>query len=159
MAEYAVDAINCGWNATALYDAFYWGLASEIKDELTTQELPVDLDNLITLATRIDCRIWEQKGQPDDSGDPNPEPLPLDPCLLQPLLSPQPGAHFMPKPWKLAIITYHLPRRTGVGPQDNACIVESLDTFLLPAQQKVKLITEGRASRESIVHCPSKPSL
>lgn len=37
----------------ALYEAFYRGLSSEIKDKLAARELPADLDNLVTLATCI----------------------------------------------------------------------------------------------------------
>ncbi|KAI5086034.1 nephrocystin-4-like, partial [Silurus meridionalis] len=60
-AEFRTAATDSGWNPTALYDAFYRGLATEVKDELAARELPSSLDGLIALATRIDRRLQERR--------------------------------------------------------------------------------------------------
>ncbi|KAI5610531.1 nephrocystin-4-like [Silurus asotus] len=60
-AEFRTAATDSGWNPTALYDAFYRGLAAEVKDELAARELSSSLDDLIALATRIDRCLQERR--------------------------------------------------------------------------------------------------
>lgn len=54
VAECAVDFLmasrDSGWNPTTLYDAFYQGLAPQVKDKIAARELPYELDDLIFLA-------------------------------------------------------------------------------------------------------------
>ena len=65
MCEYATHfrtlAVESGWNATALYDAFFKGLAHHISERLLPLDLPPDLDSLITLAIRTDNRLEKFK--------------------------------------------------------------------------------------------------
>lgn len=45
------------WNSAALVDAFFYGLAEYIKDELVSHEVPSTLDGVIELAIQIDLRV------------------------------------------------------------------------------------------------------
>lgn len=51
VAMYAVHfwttASDCEWNLDTLFNVFYWGLTSEVKDKFTARELSEDLDRLI----------------------------------------------------------------------------------------------------------------
>ncbi|KAL0185404.1 hypothetical protein M9458_021101, partial [Cirrhinus mrigala] len=51
----------CSWNKSALYDAFYQGLCSRLKDILATIDLPKSLDELIDLVIRLDRRYKERQ--------------------------------------------------------------------------------------------------
>lgn len=42
--KFCTTTVDSGWNASTLYNSFYHGLATEFKDELTTCELPSELD-------------------------------------------------------------------------------------------------------------------
>lgn len=53
---------DSGWGITTLCNVL-WGLAPGVKDELATRELPPELDDLITLATCIDCHIQERRSE------------------------------------------------------------------------------------------------
>lgn len=61
VCDYAIHfrtlAAESGWNSTALYDAFWKGLATPIQDLLIPLDLPEDLDFLIALAIRTNNRI------------------------------------------------------------------------------------------------------
>ena len=63
MADYAVYfrtlVAESAWNPEALFNMFLHGLSELIKDGLAAQELPMDLDSLITLTIRIDGRLRE----------------------------------------------------------------------------------------------------
>lgn len=65
VTEYIIDfhALSSGsdWNDEALCDAFYQGLSEEVKDELSTRDAPRDLEELETLAARIDMRLHERR--------------------------------------------------------------------------------------------------
>uniref|UniRef100_A0A3B3IGM8 Retrotransposon gag domain-containing protein n=1 Tax=Oryzias latipes TaxID=8090 RepID=A0A3B3IGM8_ORYLA len=53
-------ACNSAWNEEALYDMFYEGLSERVKDELAARELPRRINDLMSLAARIDRRIQER---------------------------------------------------------------------------------------------------
>lgn len=59
--DFRTTAIQCGWNSSALCDAFYHGLVDYIKDELVSYERPSSLDGIIELATHIDLRILNHR--------------------------------------------------------------------------------------------------
>lgn len=65
VSDYAIEfctlAADSGWNPAPLCDAFLHGLADRIKDQLTPLELPEDLDSLISLAVKIDNRLFERE--------------------------------------------------------------------------------------------------
>lgn len=49
-----------GWNDVAFRDQFYTGLKDETKDEIARSPRPETLDELKTLATRLDSRLQER---------------------------------------------------------------------------------------------------
>ncbi|XP_010769386.1 NMDA receptor synaptonuclear signaling and neuronal migration factor-like, partial [Notothenia coriiceps] len=55
------DTAESNWNASSLLDAFYNGLSDRLKDELAARDLPADLDELVALSIRIDCRLRERR--------------------------------------------------------------------------------------------------
>uniref|UniRef100_A0A9J8CX15 cAMP-dependent protein kinase type II-alpha regulatory subunit n=1 Tax=Cyprinus carpio carpio TaxID=630221 RepID=A0A9J8CX15_CYPCA len=63
--DYIIDfrslAADCTWNKSALYDAFYRGLCSRLKDTLAPVDLPRNLDELIDLVIRLDRRYKERQ--------------------------------------------------------------------------------------------------
>lgn len=65
VAQYAVDfrilAAESGWDDEALQGAFLRGLADNIKDELAVRDETCSLEELITLATRLDNRLRERR--------------------------------------------------------------------------------------------------
>lgn len=52
-------AAKSKWNQHALFDMFHQGLSDRIKDELAARELPSAINDLISVASRIDRRIRE----------------------------------------------------------------------------------------------------
>lgn len=65
------------WNDHALYDMFHQGLSDRIKDELAARELPPAINDLISVASRIDRRIREsdrERSQRLHSRNPRPAP-------------------------------------------------------------------------------------
>lgn len=64
-AAYAADFRRLqaiiSWNDAALRHQFYSGLKDNVKDKLAESERPDNLDELITLAIRIDNRLHERK--------------------------------------------------------------------------------------------------
>lgn len=65
VAQYAVDfkilATESGWDDTALQAAFMKGLADNVKDELAARDETENLQELISLATRLDNRLRERR--------------------------------------------------------------------------------------------------
>lgn len=65
VAQYAVDfkilATESGWDDTALQAAFMKGLADNVKDELAARDETNSLQELISLATRLDNRLRERR--------------------------------------------------------------------------------------------------
>lgn len=59
--EFSSLAADCSWNKSALYDAFYRGLCSRLKDTLATVDLPKNLDELLDLVIRLDRRYKERQ--------------------------------------------------------------------------------------------------
>ena len=52
----------------SLFDAFLYGLAEPIKDQLINRKLPEDVDSLIALVVKIDKRLQDRvKSRPDYS--------------------------------------------------------------------------------------------
>lgn len=58
--EFRTLAACTDWNSSALFDAFYHGLNSNILDEIVPHELPSSLEGLIDLAGRVDTRLRER---------------------------------------------------------------------------------------------------
>ena len=87
VSDYSIQfrtlATESGWNQVALYEAFYAGLAENIKDQLIATELPPDLDALITLAIRVDQRLAE-RARERCPGPPPLRPIPPPPPRHQP---------------------------------------------------------------------------
>ena len=65
VSQYAVDfcilAAECGWDERALQGIFVKGLSEELKDELAARDETSSLDELISLATRLDNRLRERR--------------------------------------------------------------------------------------------------
>ena len=90
VADYAVDfrtlAVEVGWDDAPLITLFEEGLNAEVKDDLTTKEIPDVLDEYIDLAIRVDNRIRERtrersrvgaSGTRSSSGESRADPRPL----------------------------------------------------------------------------------
>uniref|UniRef100_A0A3B3TX12 CCHC-type domain-containing protein n=1 Tax=Poecilia latipinna TaxID=48699 RepID=A0A3B3TX12_9TELE len=67
VAEFSIElrtlAAASDWNGCALKSAFFHALNESIKDELAPLDEPKTLNELITLATRLDNRIRERRSQ------------------------------------------------------------------------------------------------
>lgn len=65
VAQYAVDfrilANESGWDDTALQSVFLRGLADNVKDELAARDETQSLEELISLAMRLDNRLRERR--------------------------------------------------------------------------------------------------
>ncbi|XP_050924947.1 uncharacterized protein LOC108874699 [Lates calcarifer] len=65
VAAYSVDfrilAAECGWDEGALQGLFLRGLSEELKDELASRDETSSLEELISLAIRLDNRLSERR--------------------------------------------------------------------------------------------------
>lgn len=65
VANYAIEfrtlASESKWDSEALISTFYRGLSEGVKDELASRDWGTSLEELITLAVRIDNRIRERR--------------------------------------------------------------------------------------------------
>lgn len=65
VAQYAIDfrilAAESGWDNTALQGVFMKGLNDRVKDELAARDETTSLEELISLATRLDNRLRERQ--------------------------------------------------------------------------------------------------
>ena len=63
VSQFAVDfrILECGWGESASQWIFVKGLSEELKDELAAREETSSLDELISLATRLDNRLRERR--------------------------------------------------------------------------------------------------
>lgn len=56
VADYSIElqtvSVESRWNQNAAYDAYYHGLANDVRDELAAWELPAELDKLLTAASK-----------------------------------------------------------------------------------------------------------
>lgn len=92
VGQYAIRfrtlASELAWNNEALVATFWEGLAGRIKDELAGRDLPTTLDDLISLATRIDIRFAERQRESQRSRlTERPRRVPrLAPTFQKPLL-------------------------------------------------------------------------
>ena len=59
--EFQTLATDSNWEGRALIDAFLHGLSEAVKDELLTRDLPDELDQIITLAIRVDTLLEDRK--------------------------------------------------------------------------------------------------
>lgn len=63
MAEYAIQfhtlSAGSGWNEESLQAVFSNGLSKINKDELVSHPETTKLDELVSLAIRVDNRLWE----------------------------------------------------------------------------------------------------
>lgn len=55
--EFRTPATTCGWNKPALVAHFLEGLNADIKNEIFSRKPPAHLDQLISLAIRLDKRF------------------------------------------------------------------------------------------------------
>ncbi|XP_073410389.1 mucin-2-like [Dendrobates tinctorius] len=64
VGQYAIRfrtlSLELGWSNEVLVGDFWWGLSGQIKDELAGRDTPTSLEDLISLATRIDLRFQER---------------------------------------------------------------------------------------------------
>ena len=75
--EFQTLATDSGWEVRALVDSFIHGLSERVKYELLTQELPEDLDQLISLTIGIDSWLEDHTATPDPNlhpGSPGADP-------------------------------------------------------------------------------------
>lgn len=89
--EFRTLAADSDWNDSALHTMFFKGLSERVKDELASRELLDELDKLIDLAKRIDCRILERT--PTRAFVRRPPPAPRRFLPGSTLLSPVPESH------------------------------------------------------------------
>lgn len=65
VTDYAIHfktlAATCDWNEEACRAMFRAGLEDDIQDELATQDLPCDFDDLINMALRIEGRLRRRR--------------------------------------------------------------------------------------------------
>ena len=65
VADHSIDfrilAIDSGWDERALQGVFLRGLRDELRDELAARDETTSLDDLISLATRLDNRLRERR--------------------------------------------------------------------------------------------------
>ena len=65
--DYAVDfrilAARSRWEDRSLTSAFYQGLADRIKDELVNRDWGTSMEDLITLASDVDERVRQRRGE------------------------------------------------------------------------------------------------
>ena len=65
VADYVVDfctlAAESAWNLESLFATFLHRLSEVVTEELAAQELPMDLDSLITLIIRIDGHLMDHR--------------------------------------------------------------------------------------------------
>jgi hypothetical protein len=61
ITEFTALAIDLNWSENALISHFRRGLSPGILDLMVAYDVPGTLNELITLATQIDGRIWENK--------------------------------------------------------------------------------------------------
>lgn len=108
VAEYAIDfrilATESGWDDTALQDVFIRGLSDNVKDELAARDETRCLDELISLATRLDNRLRErrrEKASRQSSHVSNvSSPVPVQ-TGVPPMLSSQPNPPDVEEPMQL----------------------------------------------------------
>ncbi|XP_063805039.1 uncharacterized protein LOC134983236 [Pseudophryne corroboree] len=60
VVQFLTLASELKWNNEALTAAFWLGVSERIKDELATRDLPVQLEDLISLCVKIDLRLRER---------------------------------------------------------------------------------------------------
>ncbi|CAJ0934476.1 unnamed protein product [Ranitomeya imitator] len=93
VGQYAIQfrtlSSDLGWNNEALVGAFWRGLSGRIKDELAGRDTPTVLEELISLATRIDLRFQERTRERRSL---RPSPATRKPLSPQPRISSQASA-------------------------------------------------------------------
>lgn len=89
VTEFKQLQAKISWDDAPLIAAFYNGLKEKVKDEIARQERPTDIDEMITLAVRIDNRLYEREREKKNPTVPAnykkkvvkqtwPEPMDLD---------------------------------------------------------------------------------
>jgi len=61
VAEFKQLEAKVSWDHAPLMAAFYTGLRDDVKDEIARQERPDDVNDMMTLAVRIDNRLYERR--------------------------------------------------------------------------------------------------
>ncbi len=97
VATYSVDfrilSAESGWEEVALRGVFVQGLSEELKDELATRDEPDSLEELISLAIKIDNRLRERARErsrrPKTLATPTPSPRPSLQSFPSPVLNSQ----------------------------------------------------------------------
>ncbi|XP_055015782.1 uncharacterized protein LOC129410863 [Boleophthalmus pectinirostris] len=87
VAQYAIDfrilAVESGWDDTALQGVFMRGLSERVKDELAACDETNSLEELISLATRLDNRLRDKERNAPESST-GEEPMQLGRARLTP---------------------------------------------------------------------------
>lgn len=60
-SEFSAISVLVGWDDVALRDQYYSGLKTEVQVEIARGEFPKTLNDLATLAIRIDSRLFESR--------------------------------------------------------------------------------------------------
>jgi len=67
VAEYSIEfhtlAAEARWDEAALKAVFLRGLKDQLRDELAARDVPADLQDLISLVSRLDCRLRERRAE------------------------------------------------------------------------------------------------
>jgi len=67
LAEYSIEfhtlAAEARWGEAALRTVFMRGLKDQLRDELAARDVPADLPDLISLVSRLDCRLRERQAE------------------------------------------------------------------------------------------------
>lgn len=119
VAEFAIEfrtlAAESGWNDEALQGVFQNALSDNLKDELVSREEPGSLDQLISLAIRVDNRLRERRRERSSKSQ-VPFPFPLTASRRLPTRSFQPlqdvPGSAEPEPMQLG--------RAGLTPEERA---------------------------------------
>ena len=106
VADFAIDfrilAAESGWGDMALLGIFYKGLKDELKDELAVRDETSSLEELISLAIRLDNRLRERRrersGKHSSTSFPPPSKFPSRPAFSGPSRHPPDSGPPRPSP-------------------------------------------------------------
>jgi len=80
VADYSIEfhtlAAEARWTEAPLKAVFLRGLSDQLRDELAARDIPSDLTELISLVSRLDCRLREHRAEQTRRGSPAPHSKP-----------------------------------------------------------------------------------
>ncbi|KAK2889879.1 hypothetical protein Q8A73_018179 [Channa argus] len=117
--EFRVLATEAQWDDAALRTVFRSGLSDPVKDELTHQDPPDSLDELIELAIRLDNRIRERRRERGQIPASVPQGLRTPPLksLVSPVSSASASSELPAEPMELA--------RARLSPTERQCRLQA----------------------------------